>query len=199
MSAGAVTDLTYLLLALADAPPLHALARWWSARRYARLAPDYDAYVARRPDYGDALASALAEADTRPRRILDVSTGTGFALSVLRRRFPSARVVGCDLSLAMLSRARANARGAALVCADSGRLPFADGVFDLVVVHNAPPRLGELSRVLSADGRLVVALSSAGGLPVWLRAAVARRLGQQGLRVSHRRVGAGWHLVAWRA
>ncbi|MDR7401677.1 MAG: methyltransferase domain-containing protein [Armatimonadota bacterium] len=199
MIAAAATDLGYLLLALADVPAVHVLAARWSRRRYARLAAGYDAHIACCPHYGIALDDALSVVDVSPRRILDVSTGTGFAASALARRFPAASVVACDLSLPMLLRARGRLPGLGLVCADAGRLPFADGAFDLVVQHNAPPPIGELARVVAEGGRLVVAFSSAGTLPDWLRAAVVQRLRGRGLQViSHRRVGDGWYALAGR-
>jgi SAM-dependent methyltransferase len=200
MVGAAVSDLSYLLLALADVPTVHTLARRWSRWRYARLAADYDSYISRHPDYGDALGEALAVPEISPRRMLDVGAGSGFAASVLVRRFPAAWPVACDLSLPMLARARARLPHLPVVCADSGRLPFADGLFDLVVVHNAPARVGELSRLLAARGWLVAAFSHAGTLPGWLRAALIRRLRRQGLEVvRQRRVGAGWYVVAHRS
>ncbi len=200
MIAAAVTDLGYLLLGLADSPAAHALAGRWSRRRYARLAPGYEAYVARHPAYGDALEDALSAVDARPRRILDAGAGTGFAASILTRRFPSAHVVACDLSVPMLAHARRRVPGVPVVCADAGRLPFRTGVFDLVVVHNAPPHPGELARVLSNGGWLVAAFSAAGTLPRFLHAAVVRRLRRRGLDlVRQRRVGSGWSVIARRA
>lgn len=89
---------------------------------------------------------------------LDVATGTGntaFALAPYLRR-----VVGLDLTREMLDQARriAAERGienADWVIGDAGRLPFADGTFDLYVVRAAPHHfpdvdafLGEAFRVL---------------------------------------------------
>jgi ubiquinone/menaquinone biosynthesis C-methylase UbiE len=99
------------------------------------------------------------------RRILDVGCGTGqFALRVLDR-YARATVVGLDLSTNMLRRARERYGKAALdlVCADSERLPFADGTFDAVTCshsfHHYPNQeqvLMEMHRVLRRGGRLLL-------------------------------------------
>ena len=90
------------------------------------------------------------------RRALDVGTGSGRYLPILASG--GARVVGVDLSRAMLSRAEAPSR----VCADARRLPFRTASFDLV---NASLMVGdirelhvwaaEMARVLVRGGHLV--------------------------------------------
>jgi malonyl-CoA O-methyltransferase len=66
--------------------------------------------------------------DCSPHAALDVGTGTGRYLSILRQA-GATRVIGLDLSLAMLGR---QAREARRVCADACALPFAHGQFDIV-------------------------------------------------------------------
>lgn len=93
-------------------------------------------------------------------RVLDVPSGGGVALRGLR---PGAHVdhVAADISPRMLQRTRATAERLGVsdqvttTLADVGRLPFADGSFDLVVsltgLHVFPdPRaaIGEMVRVL---------------------------------------------------
>jgi demethylmenaquinone methyltransferase/2-methoxy-6-polyprenyl-1,4-benzoquinol methylase len=117
--------------------------------------------------------------------VLDLACGTcDLALEVLRQR-RAARVVGADLSRAMLQRARpkiaatvaraaavgrggagaATARPAAvsLVAAPAEALPFADGAFDGVTIgfgiRNVPDfraGLKEMLRVLRRGGRAVI-------------------------------------------
>lgn len=66
--------------------------------------------------------------------VLDVGCGTGMLSEQLLSAFPSCRLTGVDLSPAMVERARARLAGRAEVReADAERLPFHDGVFDLVV------------------------------------------------------------------
>ena len=65
---------------------------------------------------------------------LDVATGTGDFLSLLREKVgPGGRVVGSDFCLPMLERARPKT-DAELTLADACALPFADESFDSVSV-----------------------------------------------------------------
>jgi SAM-dependent methyltransferase len=98
---------------------------------YDDLAPDYDLLTAEYP-YERWLAEleALARAHGLDGRdVLDVACGTGKSfLPLLQRGW---RVVGCDISPAMLAVAAAKAPAARLVHADMRALP-ALGEFDLV-------------------------------------------------------------------
>jgi malonyl-CoA O-methyltransferase len=104
----------------------------------------------------------------RPRRALDVGTGSGRYLPILVRAGAS-RVVGIDFSMAMLRRSARGSdpgsdpfRVAGVICADARRLPFARRSFDLV---NASLTVGdvsdlgawvlEMTRVLERGGHLV--------------------------------------------
>jgi ubiquinone/menaquinone biosynthesis C-methylase UbiE len=94
------------------------------------------------------------------RRALDVGTGSGRYVRVLAAS--SARVVGIDLSTAMLKRSRAAAPEFAWLRADASRLPFRRNAFDVV---NASLMVGdverldewaaEMARVLAIGGHLV--------------------------------------------
>jgi len=93
----------------------------------------------------------------RATRALDVGTGSGRYLPLLRATGASA-VVGVEFSLAMLRRGAAAGR----VCGDACRLPFQRASFDLI---NASLMVGdvadlgawtrEMARVLSLGGQLV--------------------------------------------
>ncbi len=107
-----------------------------------------------------------ALADLPPRgRVLDLACGTcDLALELLRQR-PDARVVGADLSRAMLGLARRKLAHdpIRLVNAPAEALPFRDGSFDAVTIgfgiRNVPDyRLGlrEMLRVLRPGGRVVI-------------------------------------------
>jgi malonyl-CoA O-methyltransferase len=67
-------------------------------------------------------------ADCSPHAALDAGTGTGRYLPILRQA-GATRVIGLDLSTAMLGRQAPEARR---VCADACALPFGRGQFDLV-------------------------------------------------------------------
>jgi demethylmenaquinone methyltransferase/2-methoxy-6-polyprenyl-1,4-benzoquinol methylase len=110
-----------------------------------------------------ALAAA-AVADNPPGgRYLDVATGTGDCLDALRGRDPAARVVGLDLSGAMLARARARHPGVPLAMGDVTALPFAPYTFDAATIafgiRNVADRLAalrEMVRVVRRGGRVAV-------------------------------------------
>jgi malonyl-CoA O-methyltransferase len=99
-----------------------------------------------------AILGALA-----PERALDVGTGSGRYLPILADT--GARlVVGLDRSPSMLTRGTGGVR----VCGDACRLPFQDGVFDLVSsflmvgdVADLGAWTAEMGRVLAPGGHLV--------------------------------------------
>lgn len=97
--------------------------------------------------------------------VLDVPCGGGLALRGLRQG-QDVRYVAADLSPVMLDRTRQQARRLGhdieTVEADIGRLPFADGEFDLCVSFNGlhcmpdpAQAVSELGRCLKPGGRLV--------------------------------------------
>lgn len=105
----------------------------------------------------------------RPRRILDLATGTGDLAALLRARLPRALVAGADACLPMLqaglpkvSRAARAGSPVHLVGADALALPFRDGSFDLVSVAfgirnfaDLAGGLSEIRRVLCGGGTLL--------------------------------------------
>ena len=103
----------------------------------------------------------------RPARILDVGCGTGVFATRLRAALPHVAVYGVDLVSEMLQKGRPRWRldpGHVFpVQADSERLPFAAGSFDIVTCSNSfhhYPRqdraVGEMRRVLRPGGRLMI-------------------------------------------
>ena len=85
-------------------------------------------------------------AHIRPRRALDVGSGSGRYLPVLQAAGASV-VIGVDFSLAMLRRAAAGpstelGAGHGRVCGDACRLPFTRGAFDLI---NASLMVGDVA------------------------------------------------------
>jgi malonyl-CoA O-methyltransferase len=95
----------------------------------------------------------------KPRRALDVGTGSGRYLPVLASAGASA-VVGVDFSREMLARVPPGAHRR--ICADGRRLPFGDRTFDLVNaslmagdIADLPAWLAELARVTEPGGHVI--------------------------------------------
>ncbi len=134
------------------------------ASRFDRLRERFPDAVAPEDVRRDTLLSALGPIDGR--LILDFGAGNGRFSTIMEER--GARVVALDRSQGMLARCPVHRR----VCAGSRRLPFADGVFDAIVVvevfQHVPEPLGptfdEFERVLRPGGRLVILDKNAGSL-----------------------------------
>ena len=98
----------------------------------------------------------------KPRRILDLATGSGDLAMTLQRACPDAQVLGADFSVPMMRQAQAR-NWVPLVAADGMALPFKDASFDVVSVAfglrnmaSWPDALAEMRRVLTPGGHLVV-------------------------------------------
>lgn len=125
--------------------------------------------------------------------VLDVGCGTGAdAMSLARRVEPGGRVVGVDLSQALVTVAKSRAEGlglsAAFEVADIHDLPFGDESFDRTrvdrVLHFLPDpgrALREVARVTAQGGRVVVTepdlrtLTVSGGDPALTAAILGAR------------------------
>ena len=137
-----------------------------AAASFARLSRTYSRDIAR-----DVIALARL---TPGASVLDLGTGTGIvALQAAAAVVPGGRVVGIDLSPAMLALARTHAEESGLQAGtdfrlmDAENLEFADHSFDAAVslfalLHFPDPSraLGEIFRVLRPGGTLVVAVGS---------------------------------------
>lgn len=105
----------------------------------------------------------------KPRRILDVATGTGDLAIAMARRIEGARILGVDLSERMLdvARSKVEARGLdgriLLDRGDAEHLDVADASVDVATVAFGVRNFGdldaglrELARVLRPGGRVVI-------------------------------------------
>lgn len=123
-----------------------------------------------RGDWMDWVAARLPWRDGL--KVLELGCGPGWLWAAAGRRGPSAALdlTLTDLSAGMVDEAVARARDAGAgwtvrgEVADASALPFADGSFDVVVAchmlyHLPHPALGvgEIARVLAADGLALVA------------------------------------------
>jgi len=95
--------------------------------------------------------------------VLEVGTGTGGLLPLLKKRYPKQEFIQIDFANAMLIRAQKNHNGNHLVQADVHELPFLDRGFSVVICHNSFPHfrekviaLKEMRRVLLPGGVLLI-------------------------------------------
>lgn len=108
------------------------------------------------------LGTALAAVES-DQVVVDAGCGTGLVARLARARTPARLVVGVDLSLESLRRARRVSRDLYLVEGDILALPVRSGVADLVVARGVimttpdpPAAVRELARALRPNGHLYV-------------------------------------------
>jgi SAM-dependent methyltransferase len=140
----------------------------------------YDKYAASNPLERRMMQRFLQALDQladecTPTRVLEIGVGEGVVSDRLRRRFPSATIIGVDLPDAELA-AEWHARELSCLFGDATSLPFPDGAFDLVVAievleHVARPELAlaELQRVCA--GTLIASVPFE---PIWRAGNIAR-------------------------
>ena len=111
---------------------------------FARAASRYDAAAVLQREIADRLLARLDYMRIAPQRILDLGCGTGYAMGLLRRRYPDSHLIGLDIALAMTAMAQMHTlprlpfglgrrlSRCRFVNADAEALPFAGHSFDLV-------------------------------------------------------------------
>lgn len=130
-------------------------------RSFSRAAQRYDAAASLQREVSDHLLEMLPS--RRAERVLDLGCGTGFASAGLLARYPDAQLLSADFAPAMLAMHDVDPARQACVCADANRLPFADGVVDLIFSSlmmqwcDLPGVLAECVRVLRPGGQLCFA------------------------------------------
>jgi ubiquinone/menaquinone biosynthesis C-methylase UbiE len=154
-------------------PRLWPLFRPLMRRQFDRIAPVWEGM--RLEDTLAPYEVALARVPGPVERALDVGTGTGAGVRAIRQRFPTADVVGVDVSTAMLEEARRFVPEATFVEGDAAELPFADESFDLVAHANMIPFPDEVARVLRPGGWTLFAYSSGPETPIWVEPDRLRR------------------------
>ncbi len=102
---------------------------------FGRAAATYDKGAVLQRTVSDQLLDRFQWLRIKPHTILDIGTGTGYALPRLRRRFRQSHVMGCDIAPAMLKEARRQRglwRPSTLFAADGERLPLGSHSVDCV-------------------------------------------------------------------
>lgn len=165
-------------------PASEPLTREQITRTYGRYAPIYDQLFGAVCAHGRRRMGAVLRS-LAPASALEVGVGTGLTLDCYP---PTSKVVGIDLSEAMLLRARRRARAlglprVALSIMDGEDMPFADASFDCVTIPyvlsttSEPARLvRELRRVCRPGGHIVILNHFSGSRLWWLLERAAQPL-----------------------
>lgn len=150
-------------------PGLWRLFRGAVTAQFDRLAPDWDALRVN-PTRLRAIRFAFAAVPTDPARVLDIGTGSGAAARAAAECWPSAEIVGVDVSPGMIAEARrlASSELERYEVADAARLPFPDGAFDVVSLNNMIPFFDELARVTAPGGHVAIAFGLGPETPIWV-------------------------------
>lgn len=121
-----------------------------------RMPPNYSTIL---QYFAQSFAAEFQAANT----ILEIGTGTGAFLPVLRSLAPAAHIIAVDFAFAMISQARQRNVNIHLLQSDAHHLPFPSALMDLVVCHNSFPHfahkrqaLSDIQRVLRPDGKLLI-------------------------------------------
>ncbi len=107
-------------------------------RAFDRAADSYDQAAVLQRELAVRMLERLDYIRLRPRQILDLGCGTGFALDALAQRYPEARLLALDFALAMVQRSRQRdlpPQRLLSLCADIDNLPLADNSVDLVFAN----------------------------------------------------------------
>ena len=150
-------------------------------RSFEAAAPTYDEAAFLQQEIARRLDDHLDGMKIAPGLILDAGCGTGFGLSLLKARFPEARLLGLDLAHAMAARTRdrhappsgwrkwlpllpPHSSPLTAVCADMERLPLGRDSLDMVWSSLALQWVGEpdaafreIHRALKPEGLFIFA------------------------------------------
>ncbi len=147
------------------------------AQSFSRAAKGYDQEASLQKQVANQLLEFLPKqlsSNPSDTVILDLGTGTGYAIPYLTQLYPDAHLLGVDVAEGML-KVNASQNGHLLIdyiCADAESLPFVDASVDLIVSSLAiqwcrdyPAFFAECKRVLKPQGQLYI--STLGPRSLW--------------------------------
>lgn len=93
-------------------------------------------------------------------KVLDVGCALGGFYNIMKEIMPSISYYGCDFAETLIRRAKKDNTGAEFLVANSARLPFADGSFDLVncagTCHMIPDYREAIREIYRITGRFCI-------------------------------------------
>lgn len=142
-----------------------------------------------------------------PRKILDVGVGNGASSHYLAQLFPTAEVVGIDISETGIALAQEEfaVAGLTFAVANVEALPYSDNHFDLITVYqhhfhweNLEQGLSELERLVTPSGKILICCEAT-KVSYYLKelskgAAFATYLAKLGLALQQTQQHRGWVL-----
>ena len=126
---------------------------------FGRQAHEYDNHASVQKIVHAGFIELLKGAGLAPRFLLDIGSGTGTLLSMLRGMYGDVRAVGIDLALGMCRKARENTKTDSMthfLTADAECLPFSDSSFDLVLSTSTFQWVGQLDRAFAEAFRVLM-------------------------------------------
>src|SRR6266516_7454156 len=123
-------------------------------------------------DYYWRKRAAEIVASWQPKKIVGLGPGTGDLALALQKKLPDAQIVGVDFLPEMVELAKRKGVRQTVI-ADAMKLPFADALFDCATIafglrnmEDWRGALREMSRVLNANGHLLVLEVSLPTMPI---------------------------------
>ena len=136
-----------------------------------RFAASYDGYSALQVDVAETLLGSARDLD--PQSILDIGCGTGHVSVLASRLWPRARITALDAAPGMLEIVCRKAPGVRIVQSDASDIRLNekfDLIFSSMMLHwlREPEHVVDLwRRLLTPEGRLLVAVPVQGSLEKW--------------------------------
>lgn len=137
----------------------------WVRRAFDRAAHSYDDAAVLQREICTRLVEHLQPVVLQPNVILDVGTGTGQVLSLLKQRYKKAHLLALDIAPEMLKKAEKSTgwfNKPSVMCADAEYLPLKDNSVDMVVSNlmlqwsaDLQKAFSEFKRVLKPGGVLM--------------------------------------------